>query len=230
MDAIDAARTIVGDRFPHARAAVLAGSAGAGRATATSDLDIVVVLPGPPAPYRETIRDRGWLVELFVHTEDSIEAWFARERSSGSCTLAHMLATGRPLGGADVEAVAIRARAHLDAGPIRWTAERIEHRRYVLTDAIDDLECVRDADERDAVAGRLLLLSAELHLALAGRWQGTGKWLVRRLRESDPELTERLMAGHRAAVSSGDVSGLVAAADTVLDTCGGRLTEGYVVR
>jgi hypothetical protein len=141
-----------------------------------------------------------------------------------------MLATGRPLGGADVEAVAIRARAHLDAGPIPWTAERIEHRRYVLTDAIDDVECVRDADERDAVAGRLLLLSAELHLALAGRWQGTGKWLVRRLRESDPELTERLMAGHRAAVSSGDVSGLVAAADTVLDTCGGRLTEGYVVR
>jgi len=141
-----------------------------------------------------------------------------------------MLAAGRPLGGADVEAVAIRALAHLDAGPIPWSAERIGHRRYVLTDAIDDLLGARDADERDAVAGRLVVLTAELHLALAGRWQGTGKWLVRRLRESDPERTERLMSGHREAIATGDVSQLVAVTDAVLDTCGGRPSDGYRAR
>ena len=34
--------------------------------------DIVVVLPGPPAPYRETRTAGGWVIELFVHTPTSL--------------------------------------------------------------------------------------------------------------------------------------------------------------
>jgi len=45
------------ERFPDALAAMLAGSAGTALCTATSDLDILVFLGGPPAPFRETAHE-----------------------------------------------------------------------------------------------------------------------------------------------------------------------------
>ena len=108
MDLVELARRVVADRFPDARAAFLAGSAGEGSANEFSDLDIVVLLDGPPAPYRETIRVEGWPVELFVHTDESIVYWLDRERQQGGCTLANMLATCKPLAGPDVDEVSAK--------------------------------------------------------------------------------------------------------------------------
>lgn len=230
MDLIDLAGRIVAERFPDARAAVLAGSAGEDRATAYSDLDIVVVLEGPPAPYRETIRAEGWPVELFVQTPESIEHFTTLERGQGYAILARMLAIGQPLGGPDLDRIQQEARAFLAAGPPTWSTEQIDYRRYLITDALDDLSGARDDDERDAVANQLLTMAAELHLGAAGHWAGKGKWLLRFLRESDRELADRLYAGHRAVISSGDARGLIAVCDTVLAPLGGRLTEGFAVR
>ena len=229
MDLVALAHRIVAERFPDARAAVLAGSVAAGRATATSDLDIVV-LSGSGERVRETIRVDGVPVELFVHTDESVAYWFERERQAGGCTLAHMLATGLPLAGVEGDLLQARAREHLAAGPPAWTREQLDHRRYALTDALDDLAGATDAGERDAVAGQVLVMAGELALGSRGAWLGTGKWLVRRLRERDPDLAAELLAGHRDAVASGAVSTLVAACDRVLDTVGGRLTEGFSMR
>lgn len=224
------ARDIVQARFPEARGAVLGGSAAAGTANAFSDLDIVVVLDGPPAPYRETIRVDGWPVELFVHTDDSVGYWFERERRQGLCVLAQMLAAGRGLLGPELDALQQRARTHIAQGPPPWSARDLEYRRYLISDALDDLAGARDDDERDAVAGHLLVIAAELHLALRGHWQGRGKWLLRRLRECDEDLAGVLYAGHRDVVSSGATAGFSAACDRILAPLGGRLTEGFAVR
>lgn len=230
MDLLVTARQVVRDRFGPVRAAVLAGSAGAGRAGPLSDLDVVVVLDGPPAPYRETIRAGGRPVELFVHTQASVEHWYALEREQGVVVLADMLATGRPVAGPEVSAIQAAARAHVAAGPPAWTPEQVEYRRYAVTDALDDLVAAEDDDERDAVAGQLLALVTELRLATAGAWRGRGKWQVRRLRACDPDWARQVMAGHRTAVATGDVGPLVVACDRLLDTLGGRLTEGFSVR
>lgn len=229
MDFSLLAQRIVDERFPTTRAAFLAGSVAQGRANAYSDLDIVVVLDGPPAPYRETLRVDGWPVELFVHTEESIAHWFDIERAEGRCVLAHMLATGVGLSGPDVSPVQELARAHVVAGPPAWTADAIEYRRYLLSDALDDLSGARDDNERDAVAGHVLVSAAELRLALSRNWQDTGKWLYRRLRECDEELAERMYTGHRLLVAGGDPSGFIGAIDDVLAPLGGRLTEGFAV-
>ena len=69
MDAIDAARAVVDEHHPAARAAFLGGSVLTGRRTPLSDLDIVVLLHGSPAPYRSSLRHGEWPVEMFVHTE-----------------------------------------------------------------------------------------------------------------------------------------------------------------
>jgi hypothetical protein len=230
MDFMDLAQRIVGDRFPTTRAAFLAGSVAQGRANAFSDLDIVVVLDGPPAPYRETLRVDGWPVELFVHTEESVAYWFGVEHEKGGCTMAHMLATGVGLAGPEVAPFQELARAHLAEGPPAWTSDAIEYRRYLLTDALDDLSGAREDNERDAVAGHVLVSAAELRLALARHWQGTGKWLYRRLRECDEELAERMYTGHRLLVAGGDPSDFIGAVDEVLTLVGGRLTEGFAVR
>lgn len=230
VDLLELSHRIVVERFPELRAAVLAGSAGEGTANEFSDLDIVVVLDGPPAPYRETDRVDGRLVELFVHTDESIAYWFDLEREQGLCILARMLATGLPLAGADVAEIQYQAREHIAAGPEPWDADKVDYRRYLVSDAIDDLAGARDDDERDAVAGQLLTMTAELHLAAHGRWLGKGKWLLRMLRESDRDLADRLYVGHRAAVATGDATALVDACDAVLEPLGGRLADGFAVR
>ncbi|MFI2230553.1 nucleotidyltransferase domain-containing protein [Nocardia testacea] len=56
IDGFDIARSLVCERFPGARAAWPGGSTVLGMATPTSDLDISVLLDGPPAPYRESLR------------------------------------------------------------------------------------------------------------------------------------------------------------------------------
>jgi hypothetical protein len=227
MDYIEVATSIVRERFPEALAAVLAGSTVTGVPTPTSDLDIVVVLAGAPAPYRETIIDGGRPVELFVHTETSLTYWYERERSEARATLAHMLATGVPLLGQRTVTLQESARAHLDAGPAPWTREQIDYRRYALTDALDDLAGAIDHDERDAIAGQVLTMVAEMALHNRGAWVGRGKWLVRLLRAADPDLAHEVMSAHRAAVSSGSVNSLITVAGRIVNEIGGPLTGGY---
>lgn len=165
-----------------------------------------------------------------MHTDDSIAHWYGLDREQGLCTLAHMLATGQPLAGPDVASVQQRARDHVGAGPEPWDATRTDYRRYLISDALDDLVAARDDDERDALAVQLLTMTAELHLAVNGRWLGKGKWLLRRLRELDRDLADRLYAAHRAAVATGETAALVTACDEVLEPLCGRLTEGFAVR
>ncbi|MGQ0631883.1 MAG: nucleotidyltransferase domain-containing protein [Sporichthyaceae bacterium] len=210
------------------RVAFLGGSSARGDSTATSDLDIVVVLDGPPAPYRETQRHQGQVVELFVHTSDSLEYWWRRDAEGRRNTLADMCAHGVVLvDDGTAPRVQDRAARFLAAGPPPLGAAETALRRYVLTDALDDLAAAQDPDERDAVAAMVLGLIGELALLSRGHWLGRGKWLVRRVREADAPLDGRLSASFRRAVASGDTVDLLAVADEVLATVGGRLSEGY---
>ena len=133
-----------------------------------------------------------------------------------------MLATGLALAGDTTEATQRAARRWLADGPARWTPEQWQYRRYALTDALDDLfGASGDPDERDAVAGQVLVMVCELVLSLRGNWHGRGKWLVRQMRTSDAELTERLMRTHRAALL-GSHHAVLSPSDTALLLSGDR--------
>src|SRR5580700_7588319 len=110
-DPVADARALVAERFPDALAAFLGGGVLSARRTATSDLDIVVVLAGPPAPYRESLRWRGWPVELFVHDRASLETFYARDLARRRPTLARMVADGITLAGSYNVTAAVRERA-----------------------------------------------------------------------------------------------------------------------
>jgi len=227
-DPIGDARALAAERFPEALAVVLAGSVLTSRRTSASDLDVVVLLAGPPAPFRETIRWRGWPVELFVQTHASAQWFWDDETQRRSSPLLHMCAEGRLL--VDVEGAGSwlqgQARARLAAGPPVADPATIDRERYLLTDALDDLAACVDVGERAFVADVVLQSAARLVMLHARRWQGGGKWLYRRLSELDPVLARALVAAHREALD-GDPAPLTAVVHHVLDRVGGPLAEGY---
>jgi hypothetical protein len=225
MDPLTDSRALVAERFPGAVAAFLGDGVLSARRTATSDLDIVVVLDGPPAPFRESLRWRGWPAELFVHDADSIEVFFARDTARRKANLARMIAGGAVLADVDGAAAAVRERAQsvLAAGPPPLSTAELELRRYGLTDSLDDLAGSSDSGETTVVCWDVWTQTAELALLLAGSWLGGGKWLLRELRAADPALADGLL---RAV---GDPAALTALADQVLRRAGGRLWEGFRV-
>jgi len=223
MDPIADARALVREQFPDALAAFLGGNVLSDRRTATSDLDIVVLLAGPPAPYRESLRWRGWPAELFVHDRRSIEHCFARDTARRKANMARMVAEGATLTDCDGAASQMRERARsvLDAGPPPLEPAELELRRYGISDLLDDLAGSNDAGETAFICLELHRQTCDLALLLAGSWLGSGKSLLRELRAADPVLAERLLAARN------DPEVLAEVADQTLARAGGRLWEGY---
>ncbi|MFI9603377.1 nucleotidyltransferase domain-containing protein [Streptomyces sp. NPDC052043] len=228
-DPIDLARRLVQGRFPDALAVVLAGSTAAGRATASSDLDIAVLVGDGGETCRETLRFEGRLVELFIHTRAGLGELFAADTATRRAVLQSMYATGLVLVDTGGEAAWARARAEADLrnGPPALTPETVETKRYGLTDALDDLADAGDPFERLAVAGVVFNVAADLLFDHHRAWTGGGKWLPRRLLEADGERGGALLEGHRHLCETGAPVLLSDAAVRILDLVGGPLREGY---
>ena len=227
-----AATRVVEERFPESRTAFLSKSVLGSHRTPTSDLDIVVVVDGPPAPYRETIRAHGWIVELFVHTRDSLTHFYDFDTQTRKCTLARMCADGYVLRDAWREAADLQreARTVIDAGPAALTdGERLQ-RRYALTDVLDDLRGSSNQVEIVFIAGQLLQMAGELALVSERRWSGAGKWLARHLDDAPGEFADQLASAFSSLVSTGDKQPMIDVVGEVLELAGGSITEGFGVR
>ncbi|WP_063789922.1 nucleotidyltransferase domain-containing protein [Streptomyces sp. MMG1121] len=231
MNYLTIARDLVRNRFPGARAAFLAGSILTDRRTPTSDLDIVVLLTGPPAPFRESLVHEGRPVELFVQTEADWRGFAARESAERKSPLLAMCADGVLLADADGLGAALQAepRERLAAGPPAVPAAELEDRRYELTDALDDFRGCADPLERTYLVADLLRRASELALLAGGHWLGGGKWLSRRLAEAEPGLHSRLTGGATEAITGtpegADV--FMNAVGEALALAGGPLWAGY---
>ncbi len=222
----DAALDFVELLSPRANAAFLGVSA---TRTDTSDLDIVIV--GPEGPYRELFIHDGWHVEAFVHTSESLRAFFASDIARRRPSLPNMCGRGVVL--IDVDGlgsrIAAEARALLDAGPPPLTPDELALRRYRVTDSIDDLVGSRSLPESLFIAAALVHQVISLSLGASGRWEGEGKWSYRLLKEKDPDSARAVISGLRRLVKGEDPAPLIAWAESELRAAGGRLFEGYRV-
>jgi len=226
-DLVDHARELVAMRYPGALAAFLGGSASTGTATPTSDLDIAVLMPAGHDTRRETTRERGRLVEWFVHTPETIDRFLDNDERRG--VMANVYGKGIVLADRDGAAkeIAAKARAVFDAGPERLTAEQLEARRYGLTDALDDLVDAADPHEQLAVADAAFTAAAILLCDLRGSWHGQGKWLPRRLLAADEGFGRRLLDARLQVARAGDATALVTVIGQLLDEAGGPVREGF---
>jgi hypothetical protein len=188
----------------------------------------VILLHSAPAPYRLSVHERGWPVELLVHTEESWHTFVEREVRNRRSPLMWMCANGFLL--FDRDGIGTRISAHAKslaaAGPPPVPVEEIDDRRYALTDLLDDLAGCTDQGERLFICTELARRTAELVLALNAAWNGGGKWLARRLDVTAPGLSTRLHDDVQQALA-GHTSPLVATVDEVLGQAGGRLWVGY---
>ncbi|MFB7665365.1 nucleotidyltransferase domain-containing protein [Kitasatospora sp. NPDC056138] len=225
---VEAAYALVRERFPEAVAAFLGGSTARGQGTATSDLDVVVILPEPAEVYRETVAWAGRPAELFVHTAASIRTMFDWDRANGAPIMSFMCAHGVVLLDLDGTAGRIRAQAArtIADGPLPPDPAVLAAKRYLVTDLRDDLLDCTDPDELLAVATALLDGAADLLAVGTGHWHGRGKWLPRWLRAADPALAGALLTGCRTLLGGGPRAPFADAVAAVLDRVGGPLREG----
>ena len=228
-DPVDSARRFVDKHFPEASLALVGGSIIRGEGTSTSDLDIVVISDREDAPLRASYVHEGRPVEVFVHTEESLPRWIAKDGERRRPSLARMVAEGVPLLG-DPERIARvkhEAQSLLDRGPTPLTPEQVEDWRYSLTDLLDDFLGVESTEEEVFVANDLAVEIANFTLLLHGRWLGSGKWVPRALKRLDSALNDELFNALQSYYRTEDKEPLIRLAERVLNAAGGRLFEGY---
>jgi hypothetical protein len=230
---VTVARRLVAERHPQARAAWLGGSVAAGTQTETSDLDITVLLSGPPAPYRHSETIDGWPVEWFVQTEESLLGFCDDDRTRRRRpTTMRLVGSAIVLVDADGSGLRLQHALHeMDRqGPPPISFSELENQRYAVTDLLADLTGAQSDDERLTVAAALVWAAADLLLAVNGRWSGSGKWLMRELKLLDSDLASthaaQLMSGLRETAAGNPVP-LGQNVLEILTTAGGPLFTGY---
>ncbi|WP_233414291.1 phosphotransferase family protein [Nucisporomicrobium flavum] len=223
-DPLTDARDLVAELFPRNRWAVLAGSVTTAQRTTGSDLDIVVLLPegDGQVPHRDSRHFRGWPVELFVHDEQSLSHYLAKDLPGRRPIMHRMVATGIPVSG-DPRRWQTHCAAVLAAGPAPLPAHQRAQARYHLTDLLDDLRHATDPGERTVIATAAWTSAAQQALTLADHWTGTSKWLLRELRDLDDELAGRWLRAHD------DPAAIENLIEEILDRHGGPLFDGFHV-
>ena len=222
----------VQSNHPGADTVLLAGSAARGTATASSDLDIVVLLAAlPDGAWRETRRFEGQLIEAFVHDLGTLEH-FSREidAKSGTAILPTMVVEGILLPGLPstlAQAAKSLAQDVISAGPPAWTAEQLDLHRHLITDLAADLAAPRSRHEAIAVGVRLYAELAEFRLRAAGRWGAQGKAVPRALQQLSAEIASRHEQGLSRLVADQDGTMMLALVDDTLAPYGGRLDDGF---
>src|SRR5262245_15025107 len=93
---------------------------------------------GPPAPYRETFRHAGWVVEAFVHTTGTVTYYFDQDTSRRVCSLMRMCGDGEVVTDPAGIAEEIRAEAlrRIAAGPPPLDDATRDAMRYGVTDQL----------------------------------------------------------------------------------------------
>lgn len=227
-----AALALLAQRYPTARLAILAGSVVLGQGTATSDLDLVLVDGLADAPFRASHRQDGWPVEVFAHTQASLETFFQSDVARRMPSLLQMCHEGLVLRDLDGLAPAIKqdVAVRLAAGPGAMTPAELDRARYFLTDLLDDWTSPRDAGEAHFISHALMRASVDLLLAVANRWTGNGKWTLRALRAADPERADAAVAALAVFGGHGDPEPIAAFAREALARAGGPLFDGYTAR
>lgn len=221
-------RAYLVEAYPRLRAALLTGSVVRGTATATSDLDVVVLLPDDAGTVRETVGWSGRTIDVFGYDPAGLSRWLATDttrRRPALCSLVldGVLVAGSASAAAEAQAAARRV---FEAGPEPYSPAELQRMRYGLTDVLLDVQTASDRAESLLLAGTLVSDAVNLLFATLGRWSGNGKWLLRELRAYDGALAALLESAYDAHARTGDPAALVVVADEILARCGGRFLIG----
>jgi hypothetical protein len=225
---IEVAAEILATKYPHALLGFVAGSFNRGEETAYSDIDLVVIFDRLEHGWRESFTFGGWPVEAFVHDPETISAFLEDDAIEGEPCLATMIVEGpiipqdHPL----VASLKTQARQFLDNGPPVWDSQKLDSKRYAITDVLDDLRDVRNKIEAAALIGALHEQLAEFYFRANGLWSASYKQIPRKLEKADPKLAQKWNEAFLGAWA-GDTNHLIRFAEDLMAQNGGLLFDGY---
>lgn len=232
--ALSAANQFIQDNFQGAEAAFFAGSYVRGDATETSDLDLVVIALGlPNLPYRQSLMyehlDEQWPVEIFVHSPESVYAYFRSDCERRRPALPQMCAEAVILLDKNGLAQKIHSDAEklLMAGPPMLSLDEQLQFRYQISDVLSDFQGAHDQQEVLFIVSLLIEKSLQFCLAMQQFWYGQGKWAWRALKSSDPTKAAVLAEAMQCFYGQGLKKPLIDWVSEILEPYGGMLFEGY---
>ena len=230
-DYLKTADSLIKERFEKAKCAFIAGSVVRGEATATSDIDLVVVFDTDvlPEAYRESIVYQDWPVEMFVQNTNSLAYFWEKDVLCGKPALVSMIAEGlvRPFFDEYAKKLQKKACEVLATGPAPLEEKDVIWRRYMLTDLLDDLESPKNTVELYGTLTTLFQRLGDFYLRANRCWSGEAKSLPRAIRRAFPDLLPEYEAAFAAAFN-GDTSPVRDLADKLLAPFGGRYWNGLM--
>lgn len=230
LQPIDAASRFIEEHFPECNAALLAGSVIRGQATETSDLDIIVFDEKVVSPYRESLIEQGWPIEVFAYNLSSYKNYFKSNYELARPVLIRMVSEGLIITDSGViHAIKKEAEELLKKGPAKWSEDTILTKRYMITDALNDLIGCTNYSEELFIANALAEAIHEFVLRTNGEWIGASKWVVRSLNQFDEAFTTRFVQSFDTFYKTRNKVDIIKLTDEVLEPYGGRLFEGYSV-
>lgn len=223
------AKELLETRFKGAELVFAAGSIRRNEATATSDIDLVVVYPKLAQAYRESFTYKGWPVEAFVHDPETLNYFFWEvDAKDGTPSLPFMVLEGQAIPESHVLVSRLKSLADrvLDAGPPKYSQEQLTNLRYGISDLLDDLRSPRNDFESKAIVGKLHEQLGDFWFRAQGRWSAFAKHIPRRMQKLDPVFAE---AWNRAfdAAFAGHNEELIVLAENILTSYGGCIFDGY---
>jgi hypothetical protein len=224
----EAAENFLITHFPHCDGALLAGSVVRGEATKTSDLDIIVFDAKQLYPFRESLFEFGWPIELFVHNLSSYKTFFESDCERARPSLPRMVSEGLVLKDFRmIESIKTEARELLRKGPAKWSDETIRLKRYFITDHLEDFIGSTNRQEELFITNSLAELVHEFILRTNGQWIGASKWIVRALKNFNEKVADEFICAFDEFYRTGGKDKVIQLIDKVLEPFGGRLFEGF---
>ncbi|RYX81877.1 nucleotidyltransferase domain-containing protein [bacterium] len=227
-----AAQTLFERRHPSANCLLLAGSIVRGEATASSDLDIVVLYDEGDLPhaYRESLLWEGFPVETFVHSPQTLRYFFEKmDGPSGFPTLMQMVSEAIEIPVPTPLSTQMKQAANdcLLAGPPPLPPHDLQLRRYIITDLIDDIRTPRSPHELTATGTQLYAALPDFYFRSQNLWSAKGKTMLRKLHQHNPDFAQRFIIAFDTLFSTANPHPVIALAEEVLTPSGGFLFDGH---
>jgi hypothetical protein len=227
-DPINVAAQLFRERYKGALIIFLAGSVIRKQATASSDLDMIVLFEKLPNAYRESFIFQGWPVEVFVHDLETLKYFFMDEIPLGNPSTMHMVGEGLEVPGPTPLSQSLKqvARSLLDAGPPPFSRAENDRIRYMITSLVSDIKHPRTRDEMVAAGTLLYERLAYYFFRTHGLWSHSGKLLARGLYEADASFAAEYSAAF-TELFNGRPERIFKIIEELLAPHGGLLFDGY---
>lgn len=223
-------KKLIQERYPHAKAVFWAGSVSKGKGTSASDLDVIIVFESIPFAYREAFIYEDWPIDAFIHDPNTLLYFFEESRTgNGIPGLCDMILNGQIVTAPNnlSENIKIFAQQSLNMGPAIWDKKQIDKERFLITNALEDIQHPANRDEQIASAAWLLEALGQFYFRSQNKWCASGKSIIRYLKNDNPNLAIEFTQAFDSLFKTGHSDSLALLVQKILAPYGGLLWNGF---